>query len=78
MKILEQLAETEPHAEWKPVGEMGKALKHQEGLLADLIRKGHSTRAIYEAWGFESDDQFGSFSTAMNGLRRFLKKEGSR
>lgn len=78
MNALERLAESEPRPEWKPQGEVGKALKKQEPLLIDLIRKGHSTKAIFDAWGLKSDTDFGAFKTAIGGLRKFLKREGIR
>jgi len=78
MSTLRQLAESEPRPEWKPLGDMGRALKQQEPLLLDLIAKGHGNRAIYEAWGFADDTYFNAFLGAMGGLRRFIRKETSR
>lgn len=78
MNTLRQLAESEPRPEWKPLGEMGRALKKHEPLLRDLIIKGHGNRVIYEACGFADDAYYNPFLGAMSGLRRFIRKETSR
>jgi hypothetical protein len=78
MNSLEQLAKSEPRPEWKPLGEMGRALKKQEPLLRDLIIRGHENRTIYRAWGFADDAYFNPFLGSMSGLRRFIRKETSR
>ena len=73
--MLEQLAVSEPKAEWKPQGRWGKALKPGEDTLRKVIRKGHSNRAIYAALGFAEEADFNAFDNALNGLRRFMRKE---
>jgi hypothetical protein len=78
MKALEELADSEPRKEWKPLGEMGRALKAEESRLRNLIRKGHGSRAIYDAWGFIDDTLFAQFQIALNGLRSFMKREDAR
>jgi hypothetical protein len=78
MNALRQLAESEPRPEWKPLGEMGRALKVEETRLRNLILKGHGSRAIYDAWGFTDDAFFNQFQTALGGLRSFMKREGGR
>jgi hypothetical protein len=75
MKALEQLAESEPKTEWSPQGEWGKALKPGEDMLRKVIRKGHGNRTIYAALGFREEADFNSFDNALNGLRRFMRKE---
>jgi len=77
MSTLRQLAESEPKPEWKPLGDMGRALKKQEPLLRDLIVKGHGNRVIYVAWGFADDAYFNPFVGAMSGIRRFMRKEAN-
>lgn len=75
MNTLRQLAESEPKPEWKPLGEMGRALKPGEDKLRLVIRKGHSNKAIYTALGFEGETDFNAVDNAINGLRRFMRKE---